>query len=385
MIDTRQVQKIVDVTSSICGHELIFIDTNEKIIAAYNKERIGNYHKGITKVLIDRDIILSPDEDAKKSGVFGGMVLPIVVNDEVIGAIGITGKPEEVGSYGALVKHQVEMMYTQSILFEASKTKEDTKNMFVRELLGLNNRETLDLRLIRSLGNFLNFDLNASYIVILGSVDSSNEVALSSNTDLLLRREFFEKLEQELDETGDLIKKISSTLFIIIKKINNVELIEIKSFVIKLQKEFIEKYYSKYYISVGEYYEGISGIRKSFNDADNIIRLVDKMNYDKGVYCWEDIQIPRILNDVKPETKENILSNPKYLILLEDGMKWLLKTAHVFIENDLNMTKSALVLHIHRNSLNYRLNKIEEITDLNLRKAKDAFEFYLIYMLVDLD
>lgn len=187
MINPKQVQEIVDKTSRICGHELVFIDTNEKIIAAFNQRRIGTQHNGIANVLFNREILISSDEEAKKNGVLGGMVLPIVVDEEVIGAIGITGQPEEIRKYGEMVKHQVEMMYMQVILFEASKTRDDIKNTFIQELLCLNSNGAPDVRLIRNLGTFLDYDMNAPYIIILISVNNDH-AAVANRIDLILQK-----------------------------------------------------------------------------------------------------------------------------------------------------------------------------------------------------
>lgn len=55
-------------------------------------------------------------------------------------------------------------------------------------------------------------------------------------------------------------------------------------------------------------------------------------------------------------------------------------TALVFFDNNLNITETANELYIHRNTLIYRLNKLEVITGYDIRKFNDAINYYLSYL-----
>ena len=56
------------------------------------------------------------------------------------------------------------------------------------------------------------------------------------------------------------------------------------------------------------------------------------------------------------------------------------QTALIFFENNLNITETANQLFIHRNTLIYRLNKLESITGYDIRKFNDAINYYLSYL-----
>ena len=55
----------------------------------------------------------------------------------------------------------------------------------------------------------------------------------------------------------------------------------------------------------------------------------------------------------------------------------LLYTGVNFIKNNLNISKTSSSLFLHRNTLIYRLEKIKELLDLDLKDFKDAMVFYL--------
>jgi carbohydrate diacid regulator len=55
-------------------------------------------------------------------------------------------------------------------------------------------------------------------------------------------------------------------------------------------------------------------------------------------------------------------------------------TIQKFFENSLNISETARKLFIHRNTLVYRLDKIEKITGLDLRLFDDAIIFKVAMM-----
>ncbi|MDE5897076.1 MAG: helix-turn-helix domain-containing protein, partial [Clostridia bacterium] len=56
-------------------------------------------------------------------------------------------------------------------------------------------------------------------------------------------------------------------------------------------------------------------------------------------------------------------------------------TAEAFLECSLNLSETSRNLFLHRNTLTYRLDKIERVTGLNIRKFSDAVTFRVITIL----
>ena len=59
-----------------------------------------------------------------------------------------------------------------------------------------------------------------------------------------------------------------------------------------------------------------------------------------------------------------------------------LSTINKFFENSLNVSETSRQLYIHRNTLVYRLDKIQKITGLDLRVFDDAITFKIALMVV---
>jgi hypothetical protein len=76
-------------------------------------------------------------------------------------------------------------------------------------------------------------------------------------------------------------------------------------------------------------------------------------------------------------SKENsiILNTYKTKILKENGLSILIEKLY---ENGGNITKTAKEMFIHRNTLEYRLNKLQKLTNLDLRLIDDLVFCYLL-------
>ena len=74
----------------------------------------------------------------------------------------------------------------------------------------------------------------------------------------------------------------------------------------------------------------------------------------------------------------SLLFNRKTAKLFNEEM---LQTIEMFFRKDLNLSDTARQLFIHRNTLVYRLDKVQRQTGLDLRHFDDAVTFKILYKL----
>jgi len=132
-------------------------------------------------------------------------------------------------------------------------------------------------------------------------------------------------------------------------------------------------------VGVGQYYPGLAGLKKSYYDSVNALELGKKIWGPGKTYHITDIGMFVSLSDTmsheqKAELAHQILGN-----ILTD--KDLYKTVKIFLESDMNLTDAAKKLHLHRNTLIYRLDKISKEHNLNPRVFSDAVQIKLGLML----
>ncbi len=60
-----------------------------------------------------------------------------------------------------------------------------------------------------------------------------------------------------------------------------------------------------------------------------------------------------------------------------DSKQVLLKTLSTFFAQNCDLAQTCESLHIHRNTLRYRLDKIQQETSLDINKLDDKIQLYL--------
>ena len=61
------------------------------------------------------------------------------------------------------------------------------------------------------------------------------------------------------------------------------------------------------------------------------------------------------------------------------GDKDLVETCFCLFDNDLNVSRTAARLYMHRNTLIYRIAKLKKLTGLDVCKFSDAVTFIILY------
>ena len=91
-------QDFVEATSALVGHRTINImDTNAIIIASTEKNRIGTFHQGAAEVLATgKPVLVRKENLAAYPGAREGYNMPIYLEDEMIGVVGMFGDEAEV-------------------------------------------------------------------------------------------------------------------------------------------------------------------------------------------------------------------------------------------------------------------------------------------------
>ena len=120
----------------------------------------------------------------------------------------------------------------------------------------------------------------------------------------------------------------------------------------------------------------------SYRQASAALRLGQQYGARGGVYGYRSYVLVKMLEEIPPARRAEYFSTlleGESRALLED--EDMLGTAEEFLENSLNVSETSRNLFMHRNTLMYRLDKIERMTGLDLRNFSDAVTFRVITIL----
>lgn len=131
-------------------------------------------------------------------------------------------------------------------------------------------------------------------------------------------------------------------------------------------------------IGVGEVSKGPFGIRKSFFQAEQALKFTRTIKRFKNIIYYRELGAFRLLG-LLLETQElmDFYNDTIGKLKKQDPKGELIKTLQTLFYHNEVLKITAEKLYIHVNTLKYRLNRIEEITGLNLKKSEDKMNVFL--------
>ncbi|MDE6442097.1 MAG: helix-turn-helix domain-containing protein [Clostridia bacterium] len=97
-----------------------------------------------------------------------------------------------------------------------------------------------------------------------------------------------------------------------------------------------------------------------------------------------NIHLPAIVSQLTKAQRERLISGydiKNFARIFEDADT--MATVDCFLENGMNISATARILYMHRNTLIYRLNKIQTVTGLDIRVFDMAVTFCILRSLYE--
>lgn len=139
------------------------------------------------------------------------------------------------------------------------------------------------------------------------------------------------------------------------------------------------------FIGVGNEVQGLSDIDKSFHRARTAMRMAVYRN--EPFIRFEEMGFYKILFSVKDDdvlySYANEILGP--LDQYEKEHHGYLEMLKIYIQNDRSLEKTAAALYLHRNTVNYRLQKMKTLLNSPLKTVEDLFPFQVALAIRDME
>ena len=157
-------------------------------------------------------------------------------------------------------------------------------------------------------------------------------------------------------------------LWLLLKIEQNTDVLDIlKSMRSTLETEL----YTKICMFVSSKGKDVACLKMCIDETRNIQRLIRKYEPGSLMASSMDVWMLKMIDALDECEKESVLDSlgTKDLKELDDE---LIMSAEVFMKNNLSISATARALYVHRNTLIYRLDKIVQLTGLDIRQFEDA-------------
>lgn len=370
-------QRIVNLMMEVIDYRNINImDCDGFILASGEPNRVSTYHKGADDVIKSgKSIEIYPGDVEKFPGAKQGVNLPINIEGKVIGVVGVYGHPDEVRMVAKLVKNSVELALEQYLISEQVNLVKDLNNQMIRKLIFNPISESEEEILCLSKVSHVDLKLRRCAVVIKLDKFSNDEVYESVNA----MGEIEKLLTNNNYITNNDFFGIINHYFIIFKDIADEKR---STYIDNILHTLKDKQPFDTRIGLGNSYNDLYGYKKSFNEAVELISISKNAPLDINDF---ETQAKYLLHKIQTDASEPFIKK-LYLSILNENNKvpeWFYKTLDSLFEHNLNLNETAEALFVHKNTLVYRLKKIEQITGLNVNNFYHSVLLYCLYSYIN--
>lgn len=366
-ISEKYLQNILCEMKEIVDQDLIFMNTDGIIKASTVTSRIGNVHYGGKKVVeTGRDLMIYSDQEyigAKK-----GINMPVRLDETIIGVIGITGNSDEVIKYVKIIKRLTEIFikdgYAKDI--ENSEIKKD--RMILESLLF--SETNIDQNYITRYENLFGIKNKIPRFVIISTI-IGNDSKIVRNID-----EVFRIFRATLKGSKTIISLTGNNIVMILESDSTGYCNEL---IIKVKKEIKNKINLNMRFGIGDKQTEISRLRISYLKAMDALKWSSIVTKENVTY-YEDFDIEIILSKMPSTVMEEYVEK-LFSKLVDSEIKDMGKIIELYENHNGSLKLISQELFIHKNTLQYKINKLYEKTGYDMRNLRDFMALRIAFIL----
>lgn len=377
-LDPELARMIVEKTMSVIAVNVNIMDEFGIIIWSGDLERVGQMHEGASLVLSQKRTVVI-DEHALKTlkGVKPGINIPLKVDDKIVGVLGLTGDPEQLHQYGVLVAKIAEMIIEQAKMQQSVE-----QNSRLREELALSLiRNRAYSNTIIDLSNTLDVDLQRPRLAIIGEVSSGQ---LGVSTAIPELKTLLAHITDATDH--DLIAIVSLTEIVVLKSFKASDAQHRFQTIKEKYSDLANKIDSalgiRIHFAIGNYVAGEGGLFESYQTAKSTLRVGKKRLPAAACFSYFDLEFPVLVDALGSGWQGKRFLEPIEKLKAKDTNGTLYRTLLCWFDNNTSPALTAEKLFIHRNTLEYRLKRVFEITGFDLNNFEHRL---MLYVSVQLD
>ena len=242
------------------------------------------------------------------------------------------------------------------------------KNNFIQNLL-LDNMLLVD---IYNRAKKLHIDLEARRVVfIIETKQEKDSIALETMRTLFAAR------------TKDFITAVDERSIILVREMGDGESYGELEEISKVIRDMLNsEAMSSVRISYGTIVGEINQVSRSYKEAKMALDVGKIFYSEKDIVAYNTLGIGRLIYQLPIQLCEMFMKEIFGENLPDTFDDETLVTINKFFENNLNVSETARQLYVHRNTLVYRLEKLQKSTGLDIRVFDDALTFKIALMVV---
>lgn len=358
-LDHDLAQDIVDRAMAILPYNVNVMDNQGLILGSGERERVNTRHEGAQLVLANSRVVEIDEHTAMHlKGVQPGINLPLMLDQRLIGVLGITGEPAQLRTYAELVRMTAEMLLGQRNQQAEQQWRRQRCDDLLALLLGDAGDSPRLLDEARQMG--LKPQLSrVPYLFELGLEHGPGQTVETLSAWLISR----------YPDSWCLTSSKSSLLWCrpVTVSVENERLLG------KLDGLG----WNILRIAVGGQAEGVAGLRRCYRRVADLLAYGRDVLPQSRLLALSRYRLPVLLWRHRSDDALDELLTPLRKVIAKDSNGQLLATLRSWCEHDGQSQACADALGIHRNSLRYRMERIAELSGVDPLRLDGMLALYL--------
>ncbi|RCL27378.1 CdaR family transcriptional regulator [Pseudomonas sp. AFG_SD02_1510_Pfu_092] len=362
-LDHDLAQDIVDRAMAILPCNVNVMDSQGLILGSGEPERINTRHEGAQLVLANGRIV-ELDSDAARclKGVQPGVNLPLMLDGRLMGVLGLTGDPQQVRTYGELVRMTAEMLLAQRHLQADQQWRRQRCDDLLALLLGGSGDSPRLLDEARQLG--LKPQLSRAPCLF--------ELAPGSPAETLAAW-----LMSRYPDSWCVSPARQSLLWcrpagVMLDEARLLERLQRHGWVVER-------------LALGTAAQSLEQLRRGYRRVRDLLAYGREVLPAERLLSLQRYRLPALLWRHRNDDALDELLEPLQRIRAKDSSGQLLPTLRAWCAHDGQSQACADALGIHRNSLRYRLERIAELGEVDPLRMEGMLSLYLGLQLLPVD
>jgi len=384
ILNSVLAQDIVDRTMRIIPFNVNVMDASGTILASGDPARIGELHTGALLALAKK-LPFEIDAAAARNlhGAKPGVNLPLTLKGRICGVIGLSGAPDKVRQFGELVRLTAEMILEQASLIGELQRASRYRETLLLNLIKFEPAARADLE---AWALRLGLDFRRVQVVMLLELDGG-----ALETDAALAE--IERVQARVlaRRPAALTATVGPREMVILEAFDapaakGAGQAPPRRHLQALADLLDEECGQPFRLAMGIALPGIESVAISYQSAKASARVGRLRHPQQRIHNYYDLALPVLLSELASGWQADQLRLPIVNLRAHDKSNRVLRrTLEAWFAHDGRPAATADALHIHRNTLDYRLRRIGEVTGLDLARTEERMLLFVAFLLDEVD
>lgn len=369
-ISRETAQEIVEEIGREIGAHINLMDEQGYIIASTDDTRIGNLHEGAKRIIQNHLQELYITEEMENSMTKKGINLPLVVEENVVGVVGITGDREKVYGYGNIVRRMTEILIADSIQKDAKRYERRQRYYLLEEWLE-NPSSTYSID-FQKRAEKMGIDVTKPYRVMILLFKEYQELSDSFEGQRLLEQ-MEATIRHEAERQRMLYLREPSRQICMLPWCATEHMTALAKKISCLVKE---KYGRNLAVGYDSGREKHLSMRRCVYEAEKA--ATQALVSENRIVGYDELDVELFLNEVSYNTMEDYVFK-LFGNIGKDCLKEYIKLTETYFFCEGSISKMADTLYIHKNTVQYKLKKMAEDTGKDIRRPSETVVYYMAW------